>query len=307
MIQIAIAELKSFCEGESGVGSAVACGMRIVPALRAMLFEREPSGLYQSRCRAVEALAGLGAVEVLIEFLEAKRVIDDPIERIGEDAIINAAALALANFKEQRVFLLLLRLAQRPALTGVIGALGAFRRVEAIPALVDALEEDASRVTAENGLRKMGPSASAALIEAAARQEPEVRESESSLRRRRSALRLLDNIGFPRDSWSALCPLMRDADAKIAILACKICIEKASPAGKRDAASCLIALLKEEDWLLREEIEGILVRHFGEVGDVVQRYLAETFSSTGAGSREPVTSTLRHIVRRARAALPPTG
>jgi len=221
-VERAVAELKSFRNGDLGVVHVIACGKKAIPALRTMLFERERSGLYQARCRAVEALAALGAHDVLIEFLEADRTIVDPVERVGEDAVINAAALALANLREQHVFEMLLRLAQRPALTGVIGSLGAFGRVEAIPALIDALEEDASRPTAEAALRRLGRPARAALLRAASAQVPSgERESGSSARRRRSALGLLAEIGVPRDAWPSLRPLMRDNDAKIAALACK--------------------------------------------------------------------------------------
>jgi hypothetical protein len=61
--------------------------------------------------------------------------------RLGRQAaciVLERAARALANVPTQRVFDLQLRLAQRPALTGVIGALGAFGKTEAIPALIDA-------------------------------------------------------------------------------------------------------------------------------------------------------------------------
>jgi hypothetical protein len=157
-----------------------------------MLFARERSGLYQARCRAVAALSALGAHDVLIEFLEAERVIADPVKQLGQDAVINAAAQALAVVRARRAFELMLRLAQRPALTGVIGALGAFRETEAMPTLIDALEDDASRPTAEAALRKLGRPARAALLNAAIRPAPSrERESQSSMRRRRSALGLL--------------------------------------------------------------------------------------------------------------------
>ena len=300
----AIARLKSFRDGDLGLLQVIACGEQAIPALRTMLFERERSGLYQARCRAVEALAALGAHDVLIEFLEADRTIADPIERVGEDAVINAAALALANLREQHVFEMLLRLAQRPALTGVIGTLGAFGRVEAIPTLIDALEEDASRPTAEAALRKLGRPARAALLRAATAQVPPgVRESELSARRRRSALRLLAEMGVPRDSWPSLRPLMRDNDAKIATLACKICFDRGSAAERTDAVWRLIDLLAEEDWMLREEIENCLVAHVDSAREVIERYLNEASPlGEGAATRRQTEAVLRRVMGRARPA-----
>ena len=165
-IERAIAKLKSFHDGDIAVLEVVACGDRAIPALRTLLFDREPSGLFEVRVRAVDALAKLGAHEVLVEFLSSPRDVTDPVERLGEDAVINAAARALADHSDQRVFELLLRLAHRPCLTGVISALGTSRRPEAIPLLVKALSEDASRNTAESALQRIGAAARPALIEA---------------------------------------------------------------------------------------------------------------------------------------------
>ena len=168
-IQRAIGKLKSFHDGDIAVLEVVACGYRAIPALRTLLFERDPSGLFQVRVRAVDALEKLGAHEVLVEFLCTPRDVTDPVERLGEDAMISAAARALAYHSDQRVFELLLRLAHRPCLTGVIFALGTSGRPEAIPLLVEALSEDGSRTTAEAALKRIGAAARPALIEAVSR------------------------------------------------------------------------------------------------------------------------------------------
>ena len=164
-VQRAIGKLKSFHDGDIAVLEVVACGDRAIPALQTLLFDREPSGLFQVRVRAVDALAKFGAHEVLVEFLSTPHDVTDPVERLGEDAVINAAARALAYHSDQRVFDLLLRLAHRPCLTGVIFALGNSLRPEAIPLLVEALSEDASRLTAEAVLKRIGAAARPALIE----------------------------------------------------------------------------------------------------------------------------------------------
>src|SRR5271166_6155040 len=67
---------------------------------------------------------------------------------------------------------------------------------QAMPSLIDALEDDASRPTAEAVLRRLGRAARPVLLRAASLHLPSVeRESESSLRRRRIALALLAEIG----------------------------------------------------------------------------------------------------------------
>ena len=304
-VEEAITALRSFQHGDRGVLEVIACGAPAIPALRAMLLEHERSGLFQARCRVAQALVALGAYDVLIDFLKANRTITNPVERAGEDAVINAAALALANVREQRVFELLLRLAQRSALTGVIGALGAFGRIEAVPALIDALEEDASRHTAESALWKLGKKACPALLSTVNLKLPSGgRESESSARRRRTALKLLVEIDRSRAAWRRLRHLMRDDDAQLAARACEIGLTRGSASERTDAVRRLIELLPQKDWVLREEIEGYLTIHFASAWEVIAQYLNQNSHSPRDDStaREQTEVILRRIITRATSA-----
>jgi hypothetical protein len=302
-VEHAIAELKSFRDGDLGVLHVIACGDEAIPALRTVLFQREPSGLYQPRCRAVEALAALDAYNVLIEFLEIDRRIADRVERLGEDAVINAAALVLANKRDAHIFGLLLRLARRACLTGVIGALGAFRSAEAIPALINALEEDASRLTAENALRKLGERARTALLHAADQRLPSrLQESESSVRRRRSALRLLADIGIRRRDWASLRPLLQDHDPNVAVLACRICFAYGPVADWGIATRSLIVLLAHEDWILRENAESCLAMNFAKAQPTIEAYLHECWPPADSGRGDETASILHRVTGRARVA-----
>lgn len=304
-IEQAIAILKSFRDGEFGVACAVACGEQAIPALRAALFQREPSGLYQARRRAVEALAALGAHSVLIEFLKADRQISDPIERVGEDAVINAAALALANTSDEHVFELLLRIANRACLTGVIGALGAYRKVEAVPVFIKALEEDASRPTAEAALKRLGELAYSALLRTVHQRLPSrEQESESSARRRRSALRLLAEMVIPCEGWPSLRPLMHDLDAKVAALACEIALDLAPVAEWTQAVGCLIALLAHDDWMLQEEIKAALIVRFKRLQGTIECYLNEPRSGKDVATTQQILSVLRRVIAEGNAYRP---
>ena len=62
-IEHAVGRLKSLHDGDSGFLEVVELGPDVVPALRRLLFEPEPSGLHQVRGRAAEALAALGAFD----------------------------------------------------------------------------------------------------------------------------------------------------------------------------------------------------------------------------------------------------
>lgn len=301
-IESAICRLRSLNDGDRGVVDVVTCGAQAIPALRRLLFEREPSGLYGARCRAAEALGMLGGCGVLIDFLETERGSADAIERLGEDAVINAAALALARAHDRHAFDLLLGLARRPALTGIIGALGAFQRVEAIPALIAALEEDASRLTAESALKRLGRAARTALVQTANLRLPSgPHESESSARRRRSALRLLREVGTKRSDWTALRGLVHDTDARVAVQACKICLEKASAGERRGAAYRLIALLPQADWILRGEIESTLVGHFSSTREAIEHHLNAPSAFEDREANRHINASLRNVLAQARA------
>lgn len=306
-VEQAIAKLKSLQDGDVGVVDVIAFGKQAIPALQRILFERERSGLYQTRCRAVDALAGLEATDVLIEFLGTERIITHPIERLGEDAVINAAARALPNVHDPQVFALLLRLAYHSHLTGVIGALGASGKAEAIPALIAALEDDASRPTAEAALRRFGRRTKGALLNAATMQLPmPERESPSSLRRRRSALGLLAEIGVKRETWAILKHLVDDTDAKIATLACEICLRCASAVERSRAVRRLVDLLVHDDWLRRDASERLLLSHFAVTRGPIATYLHERpRPNEDTVVRRQIETTLRHIVARAQSALVP--
>jgi hypothetical protein len=96
-IEHAVGRLKSLHDGDSGFLEVVELGPDVVPALRRLLFEPEPSGLHQIRGRAAEALAALGAFDVLADFLRSRQPIADPVERLGEEVVTGAAARASAR------------------------------------------------------------------------------------------------------------------------------------------------------------------------------------------------------------------
>ncbi len=261
----ALERLKTLHAGDLGVVEITACGRRAIPALRTLLLAGESSGIYQPRCRAVDALAALGAWDVLIEFLSAPRDVADPVSRTGEDAVMNAAARALATSGDPRVFPLLFELARVRPLAGVIEALGSCCRSETVHILVRALSEDHLRPAAEAALLRFGPRARPALFRAALRPAPSAAsESASSRRARRSALRLLLQIGVPARYRAWTRALTRDGDAEVAAQACRAYLEIAAEAEKPEVLGRLIGLLPQLDWLLSDEVEACISRHFAD-------------------------------------------
>ena len=288
-VQRAIEKMRSLRDGDLGVIDAVACGRRAVPALRNLLFEREPSGIYQPRCWAARALSILGAYDALFEFLDMAHEARDPVERAGDDAVINSAARHLSVLRDERVFRLLMRLANTRLRPGVIGALATFHREEAMPYFVAALGEDDCRLIAEPVLVAFGRIAQPLLLEAATTPSPSAEsESETSIRKRRSALALLMEMGVPIELWPSLRGLVFDQDPRIAVLACDLCLSVGREEEWGGAAQRLAQLLENASWRRESDIEECLVRHYGRSAKTITamlRHSAEN-SDTPPQSRE---------------------
>ena len=267
-----VESLNSLHEGELGVSMLVACGERAVPQLRDFLLHGRPSSVFMPRQRAVQALAELGAKDVLLEYLLSERPIADPVLAHAEDAVKNTAARALARWPTDDVFCALLNQLHNRPLPGVIEALGELGRKEAIPDLVCVLEDDFCRSFAEDALRRIGEPARSALIEAARPPDPSgADETPRSRGRRRSALRLLERLEFSRADWSRLAALLYERDAEIAARAAMIALKAADVKDKIRAIRWLISALPVADWLLQGEIEECLGEHF----DFAQSFIWE--------------------------------
>lgn len=248
----ALQRLTSLHDGERGLSEVVRLGTAAIPHLRRLLFDREPSGLFQPRCRAVDALAALGACDVLLDFLGMEREIADPVERMGEDAVMNAAARALTRCRDERVVPLLLSLACTRKLAGAIRALGALRCTAALPCMIEALADDLARPAAEAALRAFGSDARCALLAAALRVPQSEPESESDRRRRCGALRVLLAIGVPGEDLPDGCAgLIMHRDPETAALAARLCLRSPSAALRARAMQRVIDLRQADDWQTR--------------------------------------------------------
>ncbi|MGH7780771.1 MAG: hypothetical protein ACREQR_13180 [Candidatus Binataceae bacterium] len=193
----------------------------------------------------------------------------------------------------------MIELARRRPLAGVIEVLGELRRADILPILIDALDEDFSRGAAEEALRKIGAIAGPALCGAALRLVPSPEyESPSSVRRRRSALRLLVEMGLAQTFWGRLEPLVFDPNENIAAIAGGVAIGFGSEAQRQTAATRLVALLQVADWLLRSEIEGYLISHFYSAKTAVDEALA-AHAGDQDGANLRVRRALARVVARA--------
>ncbi len=304
-VRMAIRKLKSLRDGDVGVIETIASGPGAVPALAEILFAREPSGLYETRRRAVEALSGLRAYDVLRRFLTEPRKLSDPVERMGEEAVVNAAARALGDCRDGQDLPLLLTLLQRKPLPGVIEAVGKFRRPEVLPHFIEALADDFTRPAAEEAIRAIGTKAKPALLQTALRREPRFGgEANSSRARRRSALGILLKFGLSRKfAWPPLHELIEDADPWVSVLSASMCLASAMEDDTQRAICRLIELLKTPDTILTAEIEECLVRHFDlarlAIGAAIEGGLAESDPDEPWWLRDKALTALLRVKARA--------
>lgn len=255
-VQALVDRLNSLKDGNDAVAELLACGRKAVKPLRQFLLHGRPSNIFRPRQLAVEALAALGAKEVLIEYLARDNEIPDPVDRYGEEAVENTAARLLARWRDEDVYDALLPLLRRKPMPGVIETIGEFGRTEAIQDFVRALGDDIARGSAEEALWKVGEAAKPALLDAALTPMPSVaEESPSSLRRRRSALRVLAGLRLSVEDWHRLAVLTADRDPEVAARAARIALLVVDERWKHRAVRRLAELLPAADPFLQTEIE----------------------------------------------------
>jgi hypothetical protein len=254
-----IAGLHSLIDGQSAIGELAACGSRAIPPLREFLLCGRVTSVPQPRMWAAEALALLGARDVLIEYLQApSRPVDAQLQ-FAEDAVRNTAGRSLSAWRDNETFETLLDLCRRRNLPGIVETLAEFSRAEAIPCLDRALEDDMCRSAAEDGFRKLGAVARSALLLSAVTPLPDAeQETPSSLCRRRSVLGLLTEIGVERQSCAELRPLLAERDPELLARLAQMAASIGDPCGRAFAAVALVSVLARLPWFVWKEAEQAL-------------------------------------------------
>ncbi len=297
-IQRLIGALESLVDGDLAVELLAACGPPAIPYLREFLLHGRVRSIPQPRMRAVEALARLGAKAVLLEYLTAERTIQDPQIRLSEEAVENTAARKLSAWRDEEVFETLRGVCRRHLLPGAVESLAKYARPEAMPCFDRALADDFCRVAAEEGFRKLGLRARPALVFSAITPLPDgEQETPSSLRRRRSALALVAEIGIDQENWLELRVLLSDPDPDP-----EIAVRMAQFAGgaeiheeRRVAAARLISALPQLPWYLWEDAERALRALAAESASLITGEIARRSSAPAA--RRAGDEILRMLLR----------
>jgi HEAT repeat protein len=274
-IQTLVRGLESLREGSMAAAALIGCGARAIPPLRSILLQGRPRGIYQPRQLAVETLGQLGAKDALLAYLSNPSAIEDPVVRLGEDAVRSAAARELARWQTDDVFECLMRTGPDHLLPGIVEALGSFRRTEAMPYVLGALGDGVCRSSAEEAIRGLGVAARPFLMDAAgARNALGDEESPSSLQRRRWVLQILADLKVSEHDWSRLRESLEEDDPEIVITTARIGLEVAPMPDRCRVVRRLIEMLPRGDWFLRIEVSAALAEHFAVAQEAVENEIA---------------------------------
>jgi hypothetical protein len=221
--------------------------------------------------------------------------------RFAEEAVQNAAVRALAPHANQRIVEFLLDLAQRQMLPSLAEVFGQWRSTAALPFLDRALEDSVCRPAAEEAFRSIGKPARAQLIGSALTPYPRTGpETPSSLRRRRSALSLLAEIGIEPKDWAELKPLAADPDPELFVHLCAVAAQAGVPDARHGLVRRLIREFPVAPWYLHESVEQSLTAWFDVAEGIIEE---EVKQRTHRQQANPgFDETLRFLLRVLRAA-----
>jgi hypothetical protein len=289
--------LNSLVDGEQVAEQLIACGTSAIAPLREFLLLGRPASVFQPRCWAVKALAGIGAKDVLMEYLSAGGAPADAVTAFSEDVVKNAAARSLGAWRTEDVRQFLLGLAPKRVMAGVLDALCEFETDDAIPFFLRALEDGLAKEAGERGLSRLGPRAREELLLSALdhRLINEDYEVPSSTIRRRAALGLLADIGIEESDWHRLRALLNDRDPEVAIWAARLGALYSSPEENVSTVRGLLDILPSANWYLQSAAEDALVGCSAGASRLIDEAIQRRMS-LGPAARA-IDSTLMTLLR----------
>jgi HEAT repeat protein len=293
-IESFVQDLESLRGGSMAAAALIGCGARAIPPLRRFLLEGRPRGIFQPRQLAVETLGQLDAKDVLIEYLEKSREIEDAVVRFGENAVRSTAARELGRWPTDEVFQSLIHVGLDHLLPGIVETLGEFRRIEAVPYFLWALGDGVCRSFAEAAIRRLGSEAQPFLVDAACNRNPsKEEENPSSLERRRWVLRILSGLEILPQDWEKLKGLLEEDDPEIVMRTSRIGLEVAPVSDRLRAVQRLIEMLPRVDWFLRSDARTALLQHLDISREAIEDEIARR---TAASERDGAFDVILHLL-----------
>lgn len=270
-----IAALDSLIDGETAAERLVAAGPAAAPWLERFLLDGPARTIALPRCRAVHALADLGAQHVLLSYFRQHRHPADPAVLFAEDAVRSAAAEELAKHPSEEVYETLLDAAGDRLTNGLIRALSEFARTESIPVLFAALDDDLCREEARAALRRVKPQARAYAALILRGKHPASIQMAASLRQRRAILQLLREFGADADCWPILREYLEDPDPDSVIAVAGTGFAVAPPDRYPNIVAALFRISSHLNWMQEDEVTRLLEAHSAQARPLALRLCAE--------------------------------
>lgn len=292
-----IAALDSIIDGEAAATWLVKQGQSAVPYLAKFLLSGRPRSIALPRVRAVRALRDLHACSTLLAYFRDYTRPADAVVLFAEDAVRSEAAIALLDWKTSEVFDVLLKAARQRATSGLVSALGDFKRPEAIPLLFQLLEDDLCREQAKQSLRKIAKPAAAFAMLAVRGHAPIVFAGPYALRRRRATLQLLHEFAVSKQDWQELRSFLREADAEVLIQTASIGLATAPREELTTILEALLSFTGTLNWLQELDMTMLLDR-YSTVARAVARRIARSRVKQGEHLNwlSPSWRILKHVL-----------
>lgn len=296
-IRRAVAKLDSLIDGDAAVAVLIGNGNRSIPYLEEYLLKGKPRTVSLPRCRAVHALGELGACSALLSYFWGYALPEDAQVRFAEDAVRSAAADELLRCKSSEVFDVLLEAAKQRATSGVIVALGEFRRPEAVPLLFKMLGDDFCGLEAAAALLKVPTTAHDFAILALRNRTGLEFDGPSGLARRRAVLQLLRELKVSPDEWQELSSGLHCEDADTVIAAAAMGLESGNEDDRPTILTALYRISHHVNWAQEAEIMSLFDRCHEQACKVALA-IAEKRSAAGESPvwLDPSWRILSHIL-----------
>lgn len=296
-IEDLIRGLDSLVDGESAAFKLISCGSRVIPFLERFLLSGAPRTVALPRRRAVRVLAALGAHSVLTAYLRESRLPEDAAVLFAEDGVRSDVSRELLQWKTEEVFEVLSHAAQRRATSGIIFALGEFRRAEAVPLFFEVLEDDFCREDAKEALRKM-PGECREYAMCLLRGETTLPiHGSAALRRRRATLQLIEEFGVDSAAWLTIRRFLAEDDVDVVLAAAGVGLQAAPECERPEILLTLLRVSRHANWAQEGRMMALLDRE-QRVAIRVARSFAEQRLANGQrpDGRDPSWRILRHIL-----------
>lgn len=253
-------------------------GERAVPALVDFL-NGPPSQFPDGRVLAAEALGRIGgedAFQGLLQALDLQRFEGlSPVLRLSEETVQDAIARQLVRFHDRRAIPRLLEALRRRHLLGAAEALVQLNEPDALPWLIEGLEDAFKRERLAQAILEFGPSAIPYLKRTLA--DRRMREGEEllpSIERRAAALKLLGLLRA-REAVGVIRVALNDPSDTVRTEAALALAAVETDALVLDAVPALLAGLNHPDFLQRDRCADALVHIGPRCEQFIERSLVE--------------------------------